>query len=374
MTAALLTFWKLKWSLLRLGLAAILLWGAVADNPFRLARLQYARLPQFDYLTEARTLAKQSRFAEALVVADAGLEELEGEQRDSLATERDRIAAERDSLVRRGSELLRGAVIGEGRSTEALIGAVTADFFLVGDLRDLFIQGSKRIADGEADDLILALSAVGVLTTVMPEIDWIAAFLKIAKKTGSLTVKMGEALLRIIRRATSTKDFTELRKVFGHVQAVAEHATPAGALRIFRHVDDPKQLERVADFVKSEKAGGFALHVTKKEGIDALQAAGKEADNALVLAAKRGDRGIAWFRTGGYRLLRPHPLIGLFKGLRKGTLTRAIERALSEYVDPFGWFVIPAFALWFFGELWLLVRRLPTLRRSGAPSTAAVAG
>src|SRR5207253_4444095 len=107
--------------------------------------------------------------------------------RDELLTEETAIRNEQESLLRKGKELLRGALVGEGNSLESLIGAVAADMFVVGDVRDLVIQGGRLAVDGESDELILALSAVGVLTTVMPEVDWIAAFLKVAKKAGSLS-------------------------------------------------------------------------------------------------------------------------------------------------------------------------------------------
>src|SRR5207253_644783 len=120
----------------------------------------------------------------------------------------------------KGKELIRGALVGEGDSLEALVGAIAADMFIVGDIRDLVIQGGRLAVDGDSDELILALSAVGVLTTVMPEVDWVAAFLKVAKKAGALSKRMVEALVRVIRRATDTRDYGELRRLFGHFKVL----------------------------------------------------------------------------------------------------------------------------------------------------------
>ncbi len=48
---------------------------------------------------------------------------------------------------------------------------MTADLLVVGDVRDLAIQGVHYIADGEADELIVLLSGVGLVTTLVPGTD-----------------------------------------------------------------------------------------------------------------------------------------------------------------------------------------------------------
>lgn len=351
------TLWLCKWGLLRLGLASSLLWALLADNPARLSRLQFNALPRMDFFAEIHGLREQRRYAEALLVAQTGLEELTGAEREKLVTEEEAIRDEQESLLRKGKELLRGALVGEGDSLEALIGAIAADMLVVGDIRDLVIQGGRLAVDGESDELILALSAVGVLTTVMPEIDWIAAFLKVAKKAGALSRRMVEALVRIVRRATDARDYAELKRVFGHVRVLVDKSTPSGALRLLRHIDDPKEIEFVADFLKRQPSGGFVLHVAGKEGVDIVKTSVRKTEDILVLAARKGDRGMAWLRSGGSRLFRPHLIVGILKGWYKGTIPQAVVRAAAQY-DSYGWLVIPGCALWVFLEASWLWRRL----------------
>jgi hypothetical protein len=350
--------WQSRWSLLRLACAGAVLYVLLADNPARLVRLQLASLPTVDYSAEARRLREQHRYAEALVVADAGLAELTGAPRDALEAERARAIDQRDSALRRVKEALRGAVIGNGDSVEALMGAVTADLFVVGDIRDLMIQGSRWALDGEADQLVLVLSALGVLTTVAPEIDWLPAFLKIAEKAGALGKRMTEALVAIARRARATGDMAELRRFATHCRVLVEESSPAGAIRVLRHLEEPKDLEKVAGFLKRGRPAAFALHVADKEGVELVKASARGGEEALVLAAKKGKPGVAWLRTQNFRLLRPHPLLGLAKGLHKGTIPRALERLTQEYLDPSGWLLIPLAALWCVLESHITWRRL----------------
>jgi hypothetical protein len=362
--------WRCRWNLLRFGIASGLLFILAGDNASRLARVQFGSIPRMDYVAEVRSLRGQNRFAEALMVAETGLGELEGAERDALLQEQSEVREDQASVLRKGKELLRGALVGEGDSLEALIGAIAADMFVVGDVRDLLIQGGRLAVDGDSDELILALSAVGVLTTVMPEVDWVAAFLKVAKKAGALSKRMVESLVRIIRRATDTRDYTELRRLFGFFKDLVDRSTPAGALRVLRHLNDPKEVAVVAGFLKRQPAGGFVLHVAGKEGVEIVKTSVRESEEILVMAAKKGDRGMAWLRGGGQRLLRPHPIIGLLKGLEKGNVQQAITRVVADY-DPYGWIAIPACAAWVFLEGTWLWRRL-TAKRIVPPAEAAL--
>lgn len=54
--------------------------------------------------------------------------------------------------------------LGAHDSLEGWIGAVAADFFIVGDVRDLVIEGGELALDGESDEVILALSGIGLAT------------------------------------------------------------------------------------------------------------------------------------------------------------------------------------------------------------------
>ncbi len=182
---------------------------------------------------------------------------------------------------------------------------------------------------------------------------------------------MVESLVRIVRRATDTRDYAELGRLFGFFKDLVDKSTPAGALRILRHLDDPKEVAVVAGFLKRQPAGGFVLHVAGKEGVEIVKTSVRESEDILVMAARKGDRGMAWLRGGGQRLLRPHPIVGLLKGLEKGNVQQAITRVVAYY-DPYGWIAIPACAAWVFLEGAWLWRRL-TAKRTVTTAEAGLA-
>ncbi len=354
--------WRCKWGFLRLLVACFCVYALASDAPARFARMQLAALPDFDYLAETRALRAQGRYGEAVMVAQTGLESQPANA--ELKSELDSTIAERDGWLLKAKRFGMGALSGRGDSLESLIGAVAADFFVVGDLRDLVVEGSKQMIDGDSDELVLTLSLVGIVTTVAPEIDWAPSILKAAKRAGHMTEAMMDSLKKIIRSG----DKPQLAHVCEDVAGIAKKASPGAAMRVLKLTDSPEDLARVARFIESNSAGAFALHVTGKEGALVLKGAGKSGEDLIIAAAKKGRAGTHFLTGPAARVLtRPHPLLGLAKAVWKGNAEKMLAR-IAERVDPRAWFLLPAAAAWAMLELGLLVRRLRPQRAAALRS------
>jgi hypothetical protein len=224
------------------------------------------------------------------------------------------------------------------------------------------IQGGRYVLDGETDPVILVLSGVGLATTLAPEVDWVPAVLKAAKKAGAMTKGMAEYILA----AAKAGKREALNTLMKDVRRIAEHASPGGAARLLRHAETPEDVARIARFVETEKAGAFALHVTGKDGAELVKAAragergaltAEEASKVVVMAARKGEVGVAWMRAGAYRaMLRPHWLVGIAKAFYKGNAEQLAQR-LAAALDPKAWWLVPLLGTWIFVELGLLIRR-----------------
>ena len=354
-----LGLWRCRWGVLRLCIAGFLLWVMATDTGARMARLQLAALPGFDYVGEVQSLRAHGRYGEALMVAEAGLVDAEGHTRAQLVSERAKTLEEQGSYVRKAKAVALGAVTGQGDSLEGLIGAMGADFFVVGDLRDLVVQGGKQMLDGDSDEVVLLLSVVGVVTTLAPELDWAPSLLKVARKSGSLSAKMGET----IASAVKGRRTAELEKLFHDVETISKRASPGGAVRLMKLAEEPKDLERIAQFVDKAGEGAFALHVAGKEGAELLKA-GEAGEEMLIKAARKGKAGNAFLRSPAARaMMKPHLLVGLLKGVWKGNAARLVSRAL-ERLDPSAWWVLPLLAGWAVVEAgWIAARLRPARGR-----------
>jgi hypothetical protein len=356
---SLLLPWRCRWSLLRIALASFALWVLIADSGSRLARMQMAALPDFDFASEVRALRLGGRYGEAVMIADAGLRTAQGEARAALEAERTLTIDEQESWLRRAKDLGVGAITGSGTTLERVVGAVAADFFIVGDVRDLLVQGGRQLIDGESDEVVLALSVVGIVTTLAPEIDWAPSILKAARRGGHMTEAMGRRLLTIIRgRATG-----ELQNALRAVATTASGASPGTAMRVLRHAESTEDLTRFASFVKRHPDAGLALHVGGAEASQVARAtadageAGLRTETALLKASRKGPAGVRLFSASSLALTRPHPLLGIAKAVWKGNAETMLTR-LSDRIDGLATWLIPALAAWLAAECGLLWRRI----------------
>jgi hypothetical protein len=359
-----LRLWRCRWSAIRLAVALALLAILIAEHGARLARLQLAAMPDFDFAGEVRSLRLQGRYAEAATIARAGEQALaesphpDAAAIDSLRREKQLAIDGHSSTLRRLRDAGFGALSGTGDSLEGVLGALAADMLVVGDVRDLAIQSAKLAVDGQADPVIAGLSALGLATTLAPEIDWGPAILKIARKMGSLSDRLADHVLTLVRAGRRS----EALAIADNVAVLARATSPGTAVRLLRHADDPAEIARLARFAeKTGTHGALALHVAGKDAARlATRAAegGAGAEKVILRAATKGPAGIRWSLGPGARsLMHAHPILGLAKGLWKGHLTAALTRAL-ERLDAHGWWLVPLLAAWVFVEIAWIIRRL----------------
>lgn len=364
----------LGFALLRTFIAAFVLWVVVADTGARIARQQLAAMDNFDYVKEVRTLREKGRLAEALLVGREGIDHLRGEELAKLTDELRKAEDEQSSVIGKLRRAGVGAITGQGSDLESAVGAIGADLFIVGDVRDLLIQGSKLIVDGEVDPVITALSGLGVVTTIAPEIDVAAAILKIARKTGTLGKSLSQKVVKLARE----RAIGPLKELASSAATMATKLGPAGTVRLLRLADEPADIAHMARFAErvagasgdaahlAGNAGAAkafsALHITGKDGLELLKNAPKGAeaahDAALIAAASKGTQGISFIRSGGVqRMLRPHAVIGVVKAFYKGNAEQLVRGILAT-LDGISWWLIPALGTWLVVELYWLYRRV----------------
>ncbi len=377
MIGFLIRAWKARWNAARWVIAAFLLWTALIDTGARLARLELAALPDYDAAAEIARLRGEARFGEAIVLADAAIGHAEAshapaEKTDRLRRERELTIAEQTSVLRRAKDVGLGALTGgagvePGRmSIEMLVGAIATDMLVVGDVRDLIIQGYDYAVDGKADPVIVALSAIGIATTLAPEVDWAPALLKIARKVGAV----GEHLGGFIVKTAKAGKVRDLKPLLEDSAALARRSSPGTAVRLLRLADSPDDVARMTRFLERQgAAGAAALHATGEAGAatlrvaDELRIAGKIDDAALlesviVRAGSKGTAGATWLKRGGYAaLVRPHPLVGALKGVYKGTAGALVQKTMESF-DAKAWWIVPLIAGWAIVESALLWRSL----------------
>lgn len=362
--------------LLRATLAVALLALCLQDGTATRAIAELRALPDYDHAREASRLAADERLDEALLVLDAGLAAEPGPQRAAaMRAQRRQLVAERESWSFRSREFAAGAWRGQGDSTPALLGAVTSDLLVFGDVRDLVIQSARGLRGEPVDPVITALSGAGILLTAWPAADGGTAVLKAARRSGALSARLAGDTLRAGRRALAHGDATPLRRIAADAGSLQRQAGAAPAIRILRGVEGRGDLARAAGFVQ-RPGGAFALWAGGAEALRLLRVGGSQGGAWLLRAARKGPEGVALAARSARVLARPHPLIGLTKGLYKGNADVLLSNLLRDHAAA----LIGLLTGWLFFELGLLGLRLHRVgrsagagagdRRSGSPLQA----
>ena len=284
---------------------------------------------------------------------------------------REEIAQVRGSTEYRAQKIGEGLL--EGRSDESLgqIAGVVTDFFVIGDIRDLTWQALNWSRGEDVDEVVAALSAIGLAATgaqvlsagTASPVKGGVALLKLAKKMGKLPAWLGRYVVNAAQSVKRTRDLKGVSGVFVDVSKLARHAGMKNGLHLLDQTKNASSLKRMAAF--SAVFGNNSAMVHRLGGAAALQAS-KRADTlgpkTIQRASTYGPDGVrALNKAGKARFIKYTSRAG--KVAYKGDLTQVLTRLLAGLPN---WALVLMMALGALLALPRSVRRLLVRRRRPA--------
>lgn len=243
-----------------------------------------------DTVAEVRALVVQQRWAEARMLADFVQENPRLGDAEAAAELSKQADAQLDSFWGQARGFARGAATGEPTDGASMLGSLSLDLFVIGDVRDLAVQGWKEMRYGEGDTIILALSAIGLTTTLAPQFDWAPALLKALKRTGALTRGFLRSLKNASRAALKTGKFDAVGRMVADVGRTARHLGPGPLRGAMRAVDSAGDLSKVARASRVSPKGTYAIaRLFGNSGVKRISKDGRNVGK-LVTAMKTGSR------------------------------------------------------------------------------------
>ncbi|GAB5374694.1 MAG: hypothetical protein AcusKO_11560 [Acuticoccus sp.] len=190
------------------------------------------------------------------------------------------------TFLRHAGDFAGAYVTGNADSAAALAGAIASDLTVVGDVRDIISEGGKAAIGEDYSRFLLGLAAIGLAaegaiiatggTSITVKVG--VSVLKVARRTGNLTVAFGTRLMRLARAAARpagrgvqvasaarvsdvalapagavaglgrTAARAELGRALGAVSRAADNAGPANTVRLMRTVRTTADAEELATF------------------------------------------------------------------------------------------------------------------------------
>ncbi|MEM0907378.1 MAG: hypothetical protein AAGJ94_08445 [Pseudomonadota bacterium] len=226
-------------------------------------------------------------------------------------------------ILRNSSEFAGAFFTGRADSAAGLAGAVFSDLTVVGDMRDIISEGGKAAVGEDYSKFLLTLATIGLaaegvtIATGGTSLVFNAgvSMLKVAKKSGNLTVRFANRLVALAtvaaRRTPSPRQSAPVERVASLGAAVAGRgAGEAGGLTRAAARAELRQamtaVSTMADNAGAADAVKLMRHVNTTEDAAALAAVtsrfGRRSRAVVELTGKTALRG---FRTAvrGVRLL-----------------------------------------------------------------------
>lgn len=243
-----------------------------------------------DPATSAASLAEEGRWAEAEIIAGFALSRPDLGERQGAEEILHRSNEELDSFRGQLERFTLGAVTGEPTDMPSMLGSLSLDLFMIGDIRDIAVQGWKEWSEGTGDGVILALSAIGLTTTLAPQLDWAPALLKALKRSGALTREFVQFLSRTARQASATGDYNKLTRIIGDFGQAAGRLGPGPLRGVMSSVDDAHDLTRVARASEVDPRSTYVLaRLFGKDGVKAIDMDGRNVGK-VAGSIKAGSR------------------------------------------------------------------------------------
>ena len=184
-----------------------------------------------------------------------------------------------------------GFLTGEADNLVGISGTIASDMTVYGDLRDLSTEGSKFASNQPYDEIVLGMSAIGIGLTASQllsagsttPLKISASIVKVAKKMKYLSrsfvtivsSKLSKAInfkrlkkvdfssIESIKKASKTiaksLDDSFIRKAFKNIDTIKSNTSVADTIGLLKYVDDPKDLQKVANVSKKYKTNTKAV-------------------------------------------------------------------------------------------------------------------
>lgn len=245
-----------------------------------------------DLVARAQALADAGRLAEGRMLAEFVVAQPQFGDAARAAELAASIDSRLSSFRDRARRYLEGMASGEPRDLAGLLGSLTLDVFVLGDIRDLLVQGWREFRYDNGDELILALSAAGLVTSLAPEVDWAPALLKAYVKAGAFTRRFLDQITDVARQAFRSGDFTKLATTSADGARAVRKLGPGPLRGALGAVDDTQDLAKLAKAAERDAASAYTL--ASVFGNSALRLLTPDAANitAVLRLIKTGTRAV----------------------------------------------------------------------------------
>jgi len=271
-------------------------------------------LVQIDPIPHTKELISHKKYAEAKEYLEYFLQFDYVKNNPESHTLMKNIEQTRNSLSYKTDKVYEGIVLGKSDENIGRAAAIASDFLVVGDIRDLTIEGMNYANDKKVDEFIVALSSLGLLATASTvytlgattPIKGSISVLKYGKRANKIPYWLQKSLITHIEMAKKTKSLDKVQNLLTPIQQLYKKVGLNQTLLLLSKTRNIKDLHRFNKFTNRFKQNSkMFLTLTNNKAIYYTQKMTKTSSRNLLYASTYGENGLkGMYKLGENKFLK----------------------------------------------------------------------
>ena len=324
-------------------------------------------LVQIDPLPHTKELMEKQKYAQAEEYLSYYIE-YDYVKNNPHATELlEKIQHKRASDEYQTSKILEGILKGKSDEPIGQTSAFASDFLVIGDIRDLYIEGMHYINNEKVDRLMVALSSLGLISTAgmisskgatVPVKDSVL-LLKYARRTKKIPQWLQRKLIHQIELAKETKSLKKIQELLTPVHGLYRTIGLNQTLNLLSKSRNLKELTLLSKFAtRFGSKTQVLLKTTHNTALKSIDKMPNVSTKDFLYASTYGERGLkALEKLGAHKFMQR---VGFHSHLAKTTYKgnfNALFNALLKNIPNMVLYAMSLFGLLYFARKFFILSK-----------------
>jgi hypothetical protein len=211
------------------------------------------------------------------------------------------IQNKRNSYAYQQDKFIEGILKGKSDENIGKASAIASDFLIIGDIRDLSIEGSHYFNDKKVDNVVVALSSLGLLATISTiytlgataPVKTSISVLKYAKSANKLPSWLSNKLIEHAKIAKETKSLDKIKNLLQPIHKLYEKVGLSQTLNLISNTKNFKELKKLIEFTsRFGKKSQLLMQTTNNKAIKYIKLFPKAKNKNILYASTYGENGL----------------------------------------------------------------------------------
>jgi hypothetical protein len=293
-------------------------------------------LAQIDPIPQIEQLMAQEKYAQAHEYLEYFLQFQYVQENPRSSELLQEIREKRESLSYKTDKVLEGIFAGKSDENIGRAAAIASDFFVIGDIRDLSIEGMNYANDKEVDKFIVTLSSLGLLATATTvytmgastPIKSSISVLKYGKRMNKIPKWFQASLIRQVEFAKKTNSLERVQKLLTPIQKLYDKVGLNQTLMLLSKTRNFNHLKNVTKFgSRFQRQSSVLLNITNNKALYYSRKMPNVPKRNLLYASTYGENGLkGLYKLGEQRFFKKVKFTSnLTKTTYKGNLNALLD-------------------------------------------------